>query len=157
MELFTNAAKLNLNLQMLMENFHLKEKFFDFMCKKDSSGSCCIYDGPKFKEEKQEDMPFVDKHNYTFEQTKLIFPIKSNPHDIFTNYVNFIKYYNEFNGDQVLYIHLLNLIGLLTIQLAYEDNRPMKDLYENLVKCKHGGGMSGSLPPVACWRCHPLA
>ncbi|SCO66688.1 cytoadherence linked asexual protein 7 [Plasmodium vivax] len=153
MELFTNAAKLNLNLQMLMENFHLKEKFFDFMCKKDSSGSCCIYDGPKFKEEKQEDMPFVDKHNYTFEQTKLIFPIKSNPHDIFTNYVNFIKYYNEFNGDQVLYIHLLNLIGLLNgnigayvgslylpgyynaIQLAYEDNRPMKDLYENLVKC----------------------
>eukprot|EP00366_Plasmodium_knowlesi_P001137 XP_002258634.1 cytoadherence linked asexual protein (clag),putative [Plasmodium knowlesi strain H] len=153
MELFTNASKLNLNLQMLMENTHLKEKYFSFMCKKDTGEPCSIYDGPKFKEGDEEQMPFVDNDNYTFKPTQLISPVKDNPYDIYTNYFNFIKYYNEFNRDHVLYIHLLNIIGLFNgdmgayvsslylpgyynaIQLAYEENQSMKELSDNLVKC----------------------
>ncbi|GAW80422.1 cytoadherence linked asexual protein [Plasmodium gonderi] len=153
MELFTNAAKLNLNLQMLLENDHLKERYFNFMCKNNSKGVCSIYDSPKFKEEDQEELSFVDSHNYTFVTTKTIAPTNIDPHDVYLNYINFIKYYNEFNGDQILYIHLLNFIGLLdgqasahvaslflpgyynAIQLAYEDNRPLKELYEHLIKC----------------------
>ncbi|SBS95467.1 cytoadherence linked asexual protein (CLAG), putative [Plasmodium ovale curtisi] len=151
MELYSNASKLNLNLQVMLETDHMREKYFDFVCK--DGNECNIYDSPKFKDEEEKQVQFKDEHNYTFTTSKTLFPVENNPFDVYINYFNFIKYYNEFDTDQVLYLHLLNLIGILSgdinafvsslylpgyynaIQLAYEDNLGMKELYDNLVKC----------------------
>ncbi|CXI37426.1 cytoadherence linked asexual protein 9 [Plasmodium berghei] len=149
-ELFKKASILNLNMQIFLDTDSLKQIFFSFMCKK--SNECNIYKGPQFKQENSKKYDFID-NNQKFSDYFIEKIEKNNPYSVYTNYYYFTKYYNEFNQDQVIYAHILNLIGILTgnssafvsslylpgyynaIQLAYIESREIAELYNNLVKC----------------------
>ncbi|SCN59999.1 cytoadherence linked asexual protein 9, putative [Plasmodium chabaudi chabaudi] len=149
-ELFKRASILNLNIQIFLDTDALKQKFFTFMCKK--SNECIIYRGPQFKGEKNKYNDFVD-HNPKFNDYRIETNERRNPYSAYINYYYFIKYYNEFNQDQVIYAHMFNLIGILignpsalvnslylpgyynAIQISYIENRQLSDLYANLIKC----------------------
>ncbi|CAD2090618.1 cytoadherence linked asexual protein 9, putative [Plasmodium vinckei brucechwatti] len=149
-ELFKRASILNLNIQLFLDTDHLKQKFFNFMCKK--SNECNIYRSPQFKGENNKYNDFVD-NNYKFNDYLIEKNERNNPYNTYTNYYYFTKYYNEFSQDQIIYIHVFNLIGILSgnpsalisslylpgyynaIQISYIENRPISELYDNLVKC----------------------
>ncbi|KEG01971.1 cytoadherence linked asexual protein 9, putative [Plasmodium vinckei vinckei] len=149
-ELFKRASIINLNIQLFLDTNDLKEKFFTFMCKK--TNECNIYRGPQFKREDKKHHDFVD-NNYNFNNYLIEKDEKNNPYNVYTNYYYFIKYYNEFNPDQIIYVHIFNIIGILSgnpsalvsslflpgyynaIQISYIENRHISQFYDNLVKC----------------------
>ncbi|EAA18273.1 PyRhopHA1 paralog [Plasmodium yoelii yoelii] len=149
-ELFKKASILNLNMQLFLDTDSLKQNFFNFMCKKNNE--CNIYKGPHFKQENDDKYDFID-NNQKFSDYFIENIEKNNPYSVYTNYYYFTKYYNEFNQDQVIYVHILNLIGILSgspsafvsslylpgyynaIQLSYIESQEIAELYNNLVKC----------------------
>ncbi|SPJ10411.1 cytoadherence linked asexual protein 9 [Plasmodium sp. DRC-Itaito] len=151
MELYSNVHKLSLNVQILLENKHLKEKFLQFMCR--SRKECNIYESERFKQEQEKGVEYHDNNNYKFSQENDPASKVVDPFNIFINYFYFIKYYSVFNSDHIIYMHLLNFVGILNgnndayvsslylpgyynaIQLSYKDQVGLKDLYQNLVKC----------------------
>ncbi|CRG96000.1 cytoadherence linked asexual protein, putative [Plasmodium gallinaceum] len=150
MELYTNVYENNLKIQVLMEHNHIKDAFFNFMCKNKSN--CNIYDSEKFKTEfSKKDFAVADKYNFSlynyFESSNI------SSFSIYVNFLYFIKYYNYFNYKCILYVHLLNLIGILNndrrayvsslylpgyynaIQLSFDEKSEIVKLYENLIQC----------------------
>ncbi|ETW56849.1 hypothetical protein PFUGPA_01181 [Plasmodium falciparum Palo Alto/Uganda] len=151
MELYSKMHKLSLNVQIYLENKHLKEKFLQFMCR--SRKECNIYESDRFKQEQEKGIEFHDNNNYKFSQENDPVSKVVDPFNLFTNYFYFIKYYSVFNSDHIIYMHLLNFVGVLNgnnnayvsslylpgyynaIQLSYKDQVGLKELYQNLVKC----------------------
>ncbi|CRG85455.1 cytoadherence linked asexual protein, putative [Plasmodium relictum] len=133
MELYAYANQINLNVQILLENNHLKDKFFDFMC--NNYENCNIYESDKFKNEYNE---IVLKKNEKNEFSRGICS-KSygiNAFDIYINFLYFIKYYSYYNKNNILYVHLLNLIGILNgDSKAYVSSIYLPGYYNSIETC----------------------
>ncbi|CRG97175.1 cytoadherence linked asexual protein, putative [Plasmodium gallinaceum] len=149
MELYTNANQLNLNMQVLLENIHVKKKFFEFMCNNEEN--CNIYESEKFKSE----FTKISTEDDTNEFLESIYsePKGLDAFNIYIHFHHFIKYYSYYNKNNILYVHLLNLIGILNgeskayvssiylpgyyniIQLSFDEKHDLTKLYENLLEC----------------------
>ncbi|CRG84145.1 cytoadherence linked asexual protein, putative, partial [Plasmodium relictum] len=150
MELYVYANQINLNVQILLENNHLKDKFFDFMC--NNYENCNIYESDKFKNEYNEIVLRKNEKN-EFSRGICSKSYRINAFNIYINFLHFIKYYSYYNKNNILYVHLLNLIGILNgdskayvssiylpgyyniIQLSFDEKSELTELYDNLLKC----------------------
>ncbi|ETB61225.1 hypothetical protein YYC_01164 [Plasmodium yoelii 17X] len=127
----------------LLEHKDMKEEFFRFMC--DSSKNCNIYNSSIFLSNENDDSKIVLKNMKSFNV--------SAPFNVKDNFSVFSNNYMDFSPKQIVYTHFYNLAGILnneidayvgslylpgyynTIQLAFEDERTLKEQFKNLIKC----------------------
>ncbi|CRG99902.1 cytoadherence linked asexual protein, putative [Plasmodium relictum] len=142
LELLTSAYQANLKIQALLEYKHVKEEFFNFMC--NGKNNCNIYDSYKFKSE------YYKRSLLKIETSK---SSRINPFNLYINFFYFIKSYNYFSHKNILYVHFLNLTGILNrenkayvgsiylpgyynaVELSFNEDSKITDLYENLLEC----------------------
>ncbi|CAD2112573.1 cytoadherence linked asexual protein 9, putative [Plasmodium vinckei] len=127
----------------LLEHKDMKEEFFRFMC--GDSKNCNIYNSGPFLENDHDDNKAVLKNVSSF-NVNAPFNVKGN-FDVFAH--NYLDFYPK----QSVYMHFYNLIGILNneieayvgslylpgyynaIQLAFDDERILKEQFTNLAKC----------------------
>ncbi|EUD63914.1 hypothetical protein C922_05707, partial [Plasmodium inui San Antonio 1] len=145
MELITNIYQEDFKTQVLLEHKHMKDDFFRFMC--NSIYYCNVNNNAPFI---KEDMIETPLNNRTF------YFRRTDPFMLYTNYLNFVMRYHHFTPKEILYMHFLNLIGILNneskayvsslhlpgyynaIELAFDDNSSIADLFRNLIECIRG-------------------
>ncbi|CRG95253.1 cytoadherence linked asexual protein 3.2, putative [Plasmodium gallinaceum] len=143
MELITSAYQVNLKIHALLEHSHIKEEFFKFMCDNNNI-NCNIYDSHKFTSEYYKKIPSESD----ISESPLI-----NPYNIYVNFLYFIKRYNYFSHKNILYVHFLNLTGILNfeskafvsslylpgyfnaIELSFDEKSKIMELYDYLLEC----------------------
>ncbi|KMZ86869.1 cytoadherence-linked asexual protein (CLAG) [Plasmodium vivax Brazil I] len=145
MELITNIYQEDFKTQVLLEHTHMKDDFLKFMC--NSIYYCNVYNSSPFIREGINLTPLSNRPFYFR---------RINPFNLYTNYFNFVMRYNHFTPKKILYMHFLNLIGILNneskayvtslhlpgyynaIQLAFDDTSSITDLFRNLIECIRG-------------------
>ncbi|CAA9990612.1 cytoadherence linked asexual protein, putative [Plasmodium knowlesi strain H] len=126
----------------LQEHTDIKNEFFKFMC--NDINHCNIYNSKLFLSENDPMRPLNSDSPY----------YKSiSAYNLYTNFFYFTRHYNEFTLNHILYVHFLNLTGILNnenkafvtalylpgyynaIELSYDQESLLTDLIGNLLKC----------------------
>ncbi|SCO69591.1 cytoadherence linked asexual protein 7 [Plasmodium vivax] len=126
----------------LQEHSDIRNEFFKFMC--NDINHCNIYSSKLFLSESDTMRPLNSDTPYY----KAI-----SAYNLYTNYLYFTRHYNEFTPNHILYVHFLNLTGILNnenkafvtslylpghynaIELAFDQESLLTDLIENLLQC----------------------
>ncbi|KAI4838715.1 cytoadherence linked asexual protein [Plasmodium brasilianum] len=142
MSLLTNAYQEDFKPLLFLEHTHIKSEFFKFICS--DITNCNIYKSRQFAVE-DEDLTILNSSESDNDSL--------NPFSIYTNFVYFSRCYNKFTPKQILYMHFLNLTGLLNnesmayvsslylpgyfnaIELSFDEESNISDLIDNLLQC----------------------
>ncbi|ANQ10381.1 Cytoadherence linked asexual protein [Plasmodium coatneyi] len=126
----------------LQEHSDIKNEFFKFMC--DDTSNCNVYNSKLFfgvndsTTEVNHDTPYYKSIS---------------PYNLYTNFFYFTRRYHKFTVNHILYVHFLNLTGILNnenkafvsalylpgyynaIELSFDQESRLTDLIENLLQC----------------------
>ncbi|SBT76569.1 cytoadherence linked asexual protein, putative [Plasmodium ovale] len=142
MELIKNIYQEDFKTQIMLEHNHMKDDFFKFMC--NDFNNCNIYRSNQFL---NEGINVTTLNNNFYHNTDI------DPFNLYTNFSNFITRYNNFTPKKIIYMHFLNLTGILNnnikayvtslylpgyynaIELSFDDKSNLTDLFSHLIQC----------------------
>ncbi|KAI4834567.1 cytoadherence linked asexual protein [Plasmodium brasilianum] len=122
--LLINIYQDNFKPNLFLEHTHTKREFFKFIC--GDTTKCNIYNSGHFAIEGEDITNLNSKESDTD---------SLNPFSIYKNFLHFSRCYTRFTPEQILYIHFLNLTGILTIELTFDEDSNLSDLMDNLLQC----------------------
>ncbi|SOV20178.1 cytoadherence linked asexual protein 3.2, putative [Plasmodium sp. gorilla clade G2] len=140
LEIIKTTQDTDFDLHGMMEHKYIKDYFFSFMC--NDPKECIIYHTNQFKKEANEENTFPEEPNREI-----------SAYNIYLNYYYFMKRYSSYGTKKTLYVHLLNLTGLLnydtrayvtslylpgyynTVEMSFTEEKDFSKLFENLLKC----------------------
>nr|SPJ13400.1 cytoadherence linked asexual protein 3.1 [Plasmodium sp. DRC-Itaito] len=100
LEIIKTTQDTDFDLHGMMEHKYIKDYFFSFMC--NDPKECIIYHTNQFKKEANEENTFPEEPNREI-----------SAYNLYLNYYYFMKRYSSYGTKKTLYVHLLNLTGLL--------------------------------------------
>ncbi|SOV11116.1 cytoadherence linked asexual protein 3.1, putative [Plasmodium sp. gorilla clade G2] len=142
LEIIKTTQDTDFDLHGMMEHKYIKDYFFSFMC--NDPKECIIYHTNQFKKEANEENTFPEQEEPNREISA---------YNIYLNYYYFMKRYSSYGTKKTLYVHLLNLTGLLnydtrayvtslylpgyynTVEMSFTEEKEFSTLFENLLKC----------------------
>ncbi|SOV20029.1 cytoadherence linked asexual protein 3.1, putative [Plasmodium sp. gorilla clade G2] len=142
LEIIKTTQDTDFDLHGMMEHKYIKDYFFSFMC--NDPKECIIYHTNQFKKEANEENTFPEQEEPNREISA---------YNIYLNYYYFMKRYSCYGTKKTLYVHLLNLTGLLnydtrayvtslylpgyynTVEMSFTEEKEFSTLFENLLKC----------------------
>ncbi|SOV13886.1 cytoadherence linked asexual protein 3.1, putative [Plasmodium sp. gorilla clade G2] len=142
LEIIKTTQDTDFDLHGMMEHKYIKDYFFSFMC--NDPKECIIYHTNQFKKEANEENTFPEQEEPNREISA---------YNIYLNYYYFMKRYSSYGTKKTLYVHLLNLTGLLnydtrayvtslylpgyynTVEMSFTEEKEFSKLFENLLKC----------------------
>ncbi|SOV20758.1 cytoadherence linked asexual protein 3.1, putative [Plasmodium sp. DRC-Itaito] len=142
LEIIKTTQDTDFDLHGMMEHKYIKDYFFSFMC--NAPKECIIYHTNQFKKEANEENTFPEQEEPNREISA---------YNIYLNYYYFMKRYSSYGTKKTLYVHLLNLTGLLnydtrayvtslylpgyynTVEMSFTEEKEFAKLFENLLKC----------------------
>lgn len=101
LEIIKATQDTDFELHGMMEHKNIKDYFFSFMC--NDPKECIIYHTNQFKKEAKEENTFPEEPNREI-----------SAYNLYLNYYYFMKRYSSYGIKKTLYVHLLNLTGLLS-------------------------------------------
>ncbi|SOV20451.1 cytoadherence linked asexual protein 3.2, putative [Plasmodium sp. gorilla clade G2] len=140
LEIIKTTQDTDFDLHGMMEHKYIKDYFFSFMC--NDPKECIIYHTNQFKKEANEENTFPEEPNREI-----------SAYNIYLNYYYFMKRYSSYGTKKTLYVHLLNLTGLLNydtrsyvtslylpgyynaVEMSFTEEKEFSTLFENLLKC----------------------
>ncbi|KYO03636.1 cytoadherence linked asexual protein 2 [Plasmodium gaboni] len=140
LEIIKTTHDIDFELYGMMEHQHIKDYFFSFMC--NDPKECIIYHTNQFKKEANEENTFPQEPNHEI-----------SAYNIYLNYYYFMKRYSSYGTKKTLYVHLLNLTGLLNydtrayvtslylpgyynvVEMSFTEDVEFTTLFDNLLKC----------------------
>ncbi|SCQ12771.1 cytoadherence linked asexual protein 3.1, putative [Plasmodium gaboni] len=142
LEIIKTTQDTDFDLHGMMEHKYIKDYFFSFMC--NDPKECIIYHTNQFKKEANEENTFPEQEEPNREISA---------YNIYLNYYYFMKRYSSYGTKKTLYVHLLNLTGLLnydtrayvtslylpgyynTVEMSFTEEKEFSTLFDNLLKC----------------------
>ncbi|SCQ12608.1 cytoadherence linked asexual protein 3.1, putative [Plasmodium sp.] len=142
LEIIKTTEDTDFDLHGMMEHKYIKDYFFSFMC--NDPKECIIYHTNQFKKEANEENRFP-------EQEKPCREISA--YNLYLNYYYFMKRYSSYGTKKILYVHLLNLSGLLNydtrayvtslylpgyynaVEMSFTEEKGFVNLFDNLILC----------------------
>ncbi|GAW83216.1 cytoadherence linked asexual protein, CLAG [Plasmodium gonderi] len=140
--LISNLYQDDFKTHYLSEHVDIKNEFFKFMC--NDIKQCNIYNSKIFLSED-------DTIKSLNSDAPSDMPLS--PYNLYTNYFYFTRSYSQFTPNHILYVHFLNLTGILNndnmafvtsiylpgyynaIELSFDQESLLTDLIENLLQC----------------------
>ncbi|SOV10652.1 cytoadherence linked asexual protein 3.1, putative [Plasmodium sp. gorilla clade G2] len=140
LEIIKTTQDTDFDLHGMMEHKYIKDYFFSFMC--NDPKECIIYHTNQFKKEANEENTFPEEPNREI-----------SAYNIYLNYYYFMKRYSSYGTKKTLYVHLLNLTGLLnydtrayvtslylpgyynTVEMSFTEEKEFSTLFEKLIQC----------------------
>ncbi|SPJ08455.1 cytoadherence linked asexual protein 3.2 [Plasmodium sp. DRC-Itaito] len=140
LEIIKTTQDTDFDLHGMMEHKYIKDYFFSFMC--NDPKECIIYHTNQFKKEANEENTFPEEPNREI-----------SAYNLYLNYYYFMKRYSSYGTKKTLYVHLLNLTGLLnydtrayvtslylpgyynTVEMTFTEEKEFSTLFENLIQC----------------------
>ncbi|SOV20388.1 cytoadherence linked asexual protein 3.1, putative [Plasmodium sp. gorilla clade G2] len=140
LEIIKTTQDTDFDLHGMMEHKYIKDYFFSFMC--NDPKECIIYHTNQFKKEANEENTFPQEPNREI-----------SAYNLYLNYYYFMKRYSSYGTKKTLYVHLLNLTGLLNydtrayvtslylpgyynaVEMSFTEEKEFSTLFENLLKC----------------------
>ncbi|SOV23556.1 cytoadherence linked asexual protein 3.1, putative [Plasmodium sp. DRC-Itaito] len=140
LEIIKTTQDTDFDLHGMMEHKYIKDYFFSFMCK--DPKECIIYHTNQFKKEANEENTFPEEPNREI-----------SAYNLYLNYYYFMKRYSSYGTKKALYVHLLNLTGLLNyntrayvtslylpgyynaVEMSFTEEKEFTNLFENLIQC----------------------
>ncbi|SOV84341.1 cytoadherence linked asexual protein 3.1, putative [Plasmodium sp.] len=144
LEIIKTTEDTDFDLHGMMEHKYIKDYFFSFMC--NNPTECIIYHTNQFKKEANEEDTF---HEETQEEPNR----EISAYNLYLNYYYFMKRYSSYGTKKTLYVHLLNLTGLLNydtrayvtslylpgyynaVEMSFTEEKEFYTLFENLLEC----------------------
>ncbi|SOV10665.1 cytoadherence linked asexual protein 3.1, putative [Plasmodium sp. gorilla clade G2] len=141
LEIIKTTQDTDFDLHGMMEHKYIKDYFFSFMC--NDPKECIIYHTNQFKKEANEENTFPQE-----EPNREI-----SAYNLYLNYYYFMKRYSSYGTKKTLYVHLLNLTGLLNydtrayvtslylpgyynaVEMSFTEEKEFSTLFENLIQC----------------------
>ncbi|SOV10681.1 cytoadherence linked asexual protein 3.1, putative [Plasmodium gaboni] len=142
LEIIKTTQDTDFDLHGMMEHKYIKKYFFSFMC--NDPKECIIYHTNQFKKEANEENTFPEQEEPNREISA---------YNIYLNYYYFMKRYSSYGTKKTLYVHLLNLTGLLNydtrayvtslylpgyynaVEMSFTEEKEFATLFENLIQC----------------------
>ncbi|KOB88382.1 hypothetical protein PFDG_01971 [Plasmodium falciparum Dd2] len=142
LEIIKTTQDTDFDLHGMMEHKYIKDYFFSFMC--NDPKECIIYHTNQFKKEANEENTFPEQE----EPNRQI-----SAFNLYLNYYYFMKRYSSYGTKKTLYVHLLNLTGLLNhdtrayvtslylpgyynaVEMSFTDDKEFSTLFESLIQC----------------------
>ncbi|SOV20774.1 cytoadherence linked asexual protein 3.1, putative [Plasmodium sp. DRC-Itaito] len=142
LEIIKTTQDTDFDLHGMMEHKYIKDYFFSFMC--NDPKECIIYHTNQFKKEANEENTFPEQEEPNREISA---------YNIYLNYYYFKKRYSSYGTKKTLYVHLLNLTGLLNydtrayvtslylpgyynaVEMSFTEEKGFSTLFENLIQC----------------------
>ncbi|SOS76434.1 cytoadherence linked asexual protein 3.1 [Plasmodium sp. gorilla clade G1] len=140
LEIIKTTQDTDFDLHGMMEHKYIKDYFFSFMCS--DPKECIIYHTNQFKKEANEENTFPEEPNREI-----------SAYNLYLNYYYFMKRYSSYGVKKTLYVHLLNLTGLLNydtrsyvtslylpgyynaVEMSFTEEKEFSKLFENIIKC----------------------
>ncbi|SOV20016.1 cytoadherence linked asexual protein 3.2, putative [Plasmodium sp. gorilla clade G2] len=140
LEIIKTTQDTDFDLHGMMEHKYIKDYFFSFMC--NDPKECIIYHTNQFKKEANEENTFPEEPNR-----------EMSAYNLYLNYYYFMKRYSSYGTKKTLYVHLLNLTGLLNydtrayvtslylpgyyniVESSFTEEKEFTVLFENLLQC----------------------
>nr|BAG09252.1 RhopH1/Clag2 [Plasmodium falciparum] len=140
LEIIKATQDTDFELHGMMEHKNIKDYFFSFMC--NDPKECIIYHTNQFKKEAKEENTFPEEPNREI-----------SAYNLYLNYYYFMKRYSSYGIKKTLYVHLLNLTGLLNydtrsyvtslylpgyynvVEMSFTEDVEFTTLFNNLLKC----------------------
>ncbi|EUT85953.1 hypothetical protein PFAG_02661 [Plasmodium falciparum Santa Lucia] len=140
LEIIKTTQDTDFDLHGMMEHKYIKDYFFSFMC--NDPKECIIYHTNQFKKEANEENTFPEEFNRQI-----------SAYNLYLNYYYFMKRYSSYGTKKTLYVHLLNLTGLLNydfrayvtslylpgyynaVEMSFTEEKEFSTLFENLMQC----------------------
>ncbi|SOV84346.1 cytoadherence linked asexual protein 3.2, putative [Plasmodium sp.] len=141
LEIIKTTQDTDFDLHGMMEHKYIKDYFFSYMC--NDPNECIIYHTNQFKKEAYEEN--------TFPATETHHEISA--YNLYLNYYYFMKRYSSYGTKKILYVHLLNLTGLLNhntrayvtslylpgyynaVEMSFTEEKEFAHLFEKLLQC----------------------
>ncbi|SCQ12806.1 cytoadherence linked asexual protein 3.1, putative [Plasmodium sp.] len=141
LEIMKTTQDTDFDIHGMMEHKYIKDYFFSYMC--NDPKECIIYHTNQFKKEANEENTFPETETHH----------KISAYNLYLNYYYFIKRYSSYGTKKILYVHLLNLTGLLNhdtrayvtslylpgyynaVEMSFTEEKEFANLIEKLLKC----------------------
>ncbi|ETW26902.1 hypothetical protein PFFCH_05693 [Plasmodium falciparum FCH/4] len=142
LEIIKTTQDTDFDLHGMMEHKYIKDYFFSFMC--NDPKECIIYHTNQFKKEANEENTFPEQEEPNREISA---------YNLYLNYYYFMKRYSSYGVKKTLYVHLLNLTGLLNydtrsyvtslylpgyynaVEMSFTEEKEFSKLFESLIQC----------------------
>ncbi|SOV76019.1 cytoadherence linked asexual protein 3.1, putative [Plasmodium sp. gorilla clade G3] len=141
LEIIKTTEDTDFELHGMMEHKYIKDYFFSYMC--NDPKECIIYHTNQFKKEANEENSFPETETHH----------KISAYNLYLNYYYFMKRYSSYGTKKILYVHLLNLTGLLNhdtkayvtslylpgyynaVEMSFTEEKEFTKIFEKLLQC----------------------
>ncbi|SCQ12565.1 cytoadherence linked asexual protein 3.1, putative [Plasmodium sp.] len=141
LEIIKTTEDTDFDLHGMMEHKYIKDYFFSYMC--NDPKECIIYHTNQFKKEANEENSFPETETHH----------KISAYNLYLNYYYFMKRYSSYGTKKILYVHLLNLTGLLNhdtrayvtslylpgyynaVEMSFTEEKEFTKIFQKLLQC----------------------
>ncbi|SOV75446.1 cytoadherence linked asexual protein 3.1, putative [Plasmodium sp. gorilla clade G3] len=142
LEIMKTTQDTDFDIHGMMEHKYIKDYFFSYMC--NDPKECIIYHTNQFKKEANEENTFPEQEGSNRE---------INAYNLYLNYYYFMKRYSSYGTKKILYVHLLNLTGLLNhdtrayvtslylpgyynaVEMSFTEEKEFTKIFQKLLQC----------------------